>query len=186
LPPLSPPLPPSQDLQHSAQRLRGHPARLRRSLGAGLRRPQRMREHPARLPRSSGAAPGRPRTRPPPGSASGLAARCSAPRSHPPSRHGPPKTQHTKFSKPTHSPHPTNVKRYLSPRRFGPLPHHLATVRTPHPVVDGSGGFLHYGVLNLVDISLKIFIGLVEDLEVPAPFAGEHVHRPLTGDQGGI
>jgi hypothetical protein len=39
-------------------------------------------------------------------------------------------------------------------------------VRTPHPVVDGSGGFLHNGVLNLKDISLEIFIGLVEDLEV--------------------
>jgi hypothetical protein len=59
-------------------------------------------------------------------------------------------------------------------------------MRTPHPVVDGSGGFLHYGVLNLKDISLEIFIGLVEDLEVPAPFAGERIHRPLAGDQGGI
>jgi hypothetical protein len=42
-------------------------------------------------------------------------------------------------------------------------------VRTPHPVIDGSGGFLHYGVFNLVDISLKVFISLVEDLEVPTP-----------------
>ena len=40
-------------------------------------------------------------------------------------------------------------------------------MRTPHPVVDGSGGFLHYGVLNLVDISLKVFVSLVKDLEVP-------------------
>jgi hypothetical protein len=38
----------------------------------------------------------------------------------------------------------------------------------------------------LKDISLKIFIGLVDDLEVPAPFTGERVHRPLASDQGGI
>jgi hypothetical protein len=43
---------------------------------------------------------GRPRTRPPPGSAPGQAARCSTPRSHPPSRHVPPKTQHTNSAKP--------------------------------------------------------------------------------------
>jgi hypothetical protein len=78
----------------------GHQARLRRSLGASLRRPQRMRGHPARLPQSPGVAPGRPRTRPPPGSAPGQAARCSTPQSHPPSRHAPPKTQHTNSAKP--------------------------------------------------------------------------------------
>jgi hypothetical protein len=50
----------------------------------------------------------------------------------------------------------------------------------------GSGGFLHYRVLNLVDITLDILISLVEDLIVSAPFAGERVHRPLAGDQGGI
>jgi hypothetical protein len=55
-------------------------------------------------------------------------------------------------------------------------------MRTPHPVVEGPGGFLHNGLFDLIDISLKIFICLVEDLEVPAPFAGECVHRPLAGD----
>jgi hypothetical protein len=39
---------------------------------------------------------------------------------------------------------------------------------------------------DLIDISPKIFICLVEDLKVPAPFAGECVHRPLAGDQGGV
>jgi hypothetical protein len=116
-PPLAPPLlpllfppPPSWDLQHSAQQLRGHQARLRSPLGVGLRRPQRMRGLPVRLPQPPGLAPGRPQTRPPPGSAPGQAARCSTPRSHPPARHAPPKTKHTKFSKHTHNPHPTNVK----------------------------------------------------------------------------
>jgi hypothetical protein len=88
--PLAPPLlplsfpPPPRDLQHSAQQLRGHQARLRRPLGAGLRRPQRMRRHPVRLPQSPGSAPERPQTRPPPGSAPAQAARCSTPRSRRP------------------------------------------------------------------------------------------------------
>jgi hypothetical protein len=47
-----------------------------------------------------GAAPGRPRTRPPPGSTPGHAARCSTPRNHPPSRHAPPKTHHTNSANP--------------------------------------------------------------------------------------
>jgi hypothetical protein len=167
--PLSFPPPPPRDLQHSAQQLRGHQARLRRPLGEGLRRPQQMRRHPVRLPQSPGLAPGRPQARPLPGLAPGQAARCSTPRSRPPSRHAPPKTKHTKFSTHTHTAHIQQTQnkrtRYLSPHRLGPLPDHLATMRTPHPVVDGSSGFLHYGVLNLKDISLEIFIGLVEDLE---------------------
>src|SRR5688572_14298597 len=74
----------------------------------------------------------------------------------------------------------------MTPRCLGSLPDHLSTVGAPHPVVDGSGGFLHYRVLNLVDISLEILISLVEDLIVPAPFARERVHRPLAGNQGSI
>jgi hypothetical protein len=48
----------------------------------------------------SKAAPGRPRTQPPPGSTPGQAARCSKHRSHPPSRHAPPKTQYTNSANP--------------------------------------------------------------------------------------
>jgi hypothetical protein len=59
-------------------------------------------------------------------------------------------------------------------------------MQTPHPVIEGSGGLLHDGVFDFIDISLKIIICLVKDLEVTAPFAGKRVHRPLEGDQGGV
>jgi hypothetical protein len=116
-PPLAPPLlpllsPPPllRDLRHSAQLLRRHQVRLRRPLGAGLRRPQRVRRHTARLPQPPGSAPGRAQARPPPGLAPGQIACCSAPQSRRPSRHVPPKTKHTKLIKHTHSLHPTNTK----------------------------------------------------------------------------
>jgi hypothetical protein len=59
-------------------------------------------------------------------------------------------------------------------------------VGTPHPVEEGSRGFLHHRVLNLVNLALEILISLVEDLVVSAPFARQRVHRPFAGDQGGI
>jgi hypothetical protein len=189
LPPLSPPPPPSQDLRSSAQRLRGHQARLRRSLGAGLHRPQQPRGHPERLPQSPGAAPGRPRTRPPPGPAPGQAACCSTPRSHPPSRHAPPKTQHTNSA----NPHIAHIQQ--TPNKRQTLPEPSPSRPAPGPPRD------------LADpTSDRRWLRQIPSLWGPQPCrylaqnlhqlgrrpqsAGtlrrERVHRPLAGDQGGI
>jgi hypothetical protein len=94
-------------------------------LGAGLRRPQQMWGQPSRSLRSPGLAPGRPQSKPPQGSAPGLAARCSEPRSRPPARHAPPKAKHTQFSKPKHTPHTANAKQTTTlpePSKSRPAP----------------------------------------------------------------
>jgi hypothetical protein len=58
-------------------------------------------------------------------------------------------------------------------------------VRTPHPVEERPRRPLKHWVLDLEDFAFEAFIRLVEDLEMPAPLAGQSIHGPLTGDEGG-
>jgi hypothetical protein len=58
-------------------------------------------------------------------------------------------------------------------------------VGAPHPVKEGTRGVLHHRVFDLENLAPKIFIRSVEDLIVTAPLAGQRVHRPFAGDEGG-
>jgi hypothetical protein len=44
---------------------------------------------------------------------------------------------------------------------------------------------LKHGVLDLEDLTFKVFVILVEDLEMPAPLVGQSIHGPHAGDEGG-
>jgi hypothetical protein len=58
-------------------------------------------------------------------------------------------------------------------------------VRAPHPVEERPRRLLQHRVLDLEDFAFKVFVRLVEDLEMPAPLAGQSIHGPLAGDEGG-
>jgi hypothetical protein len=74
---------------------------------------------------------------------------------------------------------------YLIHCPVGPLPDCLTAVRTPHPVEESPHRPLKHRVLDLEDFTFEAFVRLVEDLEMPAPFAGQSIHGPLAGDEGG-
>jgi hypothetical protein len=58
-------------------------------------------------------------------------------------------------------------------------------VRTPHPIKECPRRLLHHRVFDLEDFTFKVFVRLVEDLVMPAPLAGQSIHGPLAGDEGG-
>ena len=58
-------------------------------------------------------------------------------------------------------------------------------MRAPHPVEERPCRMLQHEVLDLEDFTFKVFVRLVEDLEMPAPLAGQSIHGPLAGDEGG-
>jgi hypothetical protein len=74
---------------------------------------------------------------------------------------------------------------YLIHCPVGPLPDRLLTVRAPHPVEERPRRPLQNRVLDLEDFAFEAFVRLVEDLEMPAPLAGQSIHGPLAGDEGG-
>jgi hypothetical protein len=74
---------------------------------------------------------------------------------------------------------------YLINRPVGPLPDRLSAVRAPHPIEKHPRRPLQHQVLDLEDFTFEAFVRLVEDLKVPAPLAGQSIHRPLAGDEGG-
>src|SRR5690242_9497977 len=74
---------------------------------------------------------------------------------------------------------------YLLNCPVGPLLNRLSAVRAPHPVEERSHRPLQSQVLDLEDFAFEAFVRLVEDLEVSAPLAGQSIHSPLTGDEGG-
>jgi hypothetical protein len=59
-------------------------------------------------------------------------------------------------------------------------------MRTPHPIEECPRGILYHRVFDLKNFTLKVFIGLVEDLIVFKPLAGQRIHGPLACDEGGI
>jgi hypothetical protein len=66
-----------------------------------------------------------------------------------------------------------------------PLPDRFSVVRTPHPIEESPRRPLEHRVLDLEDFAFEALIGLVEDLKIPAPLAGQSIHDLLTGDEGG-
>jgi hypothetical protein len=74
---------------------------------------------------------------------------------------------------------------YLINRPVGPLSDRLSAVRAPHPVEERPRRPLQNQVLDLEDFAFEAFVRLVEDLEVPTPLAGQSIHGPLAGDEGG-
>jgi hypothetical protein len=74
---------------------------------------------------------------------------------------------------------------YLIQRPVRPLPDSLSAVRAPHPIEKCPNRPLQNRVLNLEDFTLEAFVRLVEDLEMPTSLAGQGIHGPLTGDEGG-
>jgi hypothetical protein len=74
---------------------------------------------------------------------------------------------------------------YLIHRPVRPLPDSLSTVRAPHPIKKCPSRPLQHRVLDLEDFTLEAFVRLVEGLEVPTPLAGQGIHGPIAGDEGG-
>jgi hypothetical protein len=74
---------------------------------------------------------------------------------------------------------------YLIHCPVGHLSDRLSVVRTPHPVEERPCRPLKHRVPNLEDLAFEAFVRLVEDLEMPAPLAGQGIHGPLAGDEGG-
>jgi hypothetical protein len=74
---------------------------------------------------------------------------------------------------------------YLIHCLVGPLPDRLSAVRTPHPVEERPRRPLKHRVLDLEDFAFEAFVRLFEDLKMPAPLAGQNIHGPLAGDEGG-
>jgi hypothetical protein len=74
---------------------------------------------------------------------------------------------------------------YLINRPVGPLPDRLSAVRASNPVEECSRRPLQSRVLDLEDFAFEGFVRLVEDLEMLSPLAGQSIHSPLTGDEGG-
>jgi hypothetical protein len=58
-------------------------------------------------------------------------------------------------------------------------------VRTPHPIEECPRRLLQHRVFDLEDFTFKVFVRLVEDLVMPAALAGQSIHGPLAGDEGG-
>jgi hypothetical protein len=58
-------------------------------------------------------------------------------------------------------------------------------MRTPHTIEECPRGILYHRVFDLKNFALKDFIGPVEDLIVFAPLAGQRIHGPFAGDEGG-
>jgi hypothetical protein len=74
---------------------------------------------------------------------------------------------------------------YLIHCPIGSLPDHLSAVRTPHPVEECPHRPLKHRVLDLENFAFEAFVRLVDDLEMPAPLAGQSIHGPLAGNEGG-
>jgi hypothetical protein len=74
---------------------------------------------------------------------------------------------------------------YLIHRPVRPLPVSLSAARAPHPIKKSPSRPLHHWVLDLEDFALEAFVRLVEGIKVPAPLAGQGIHGPLAGDEGG-
>jgi hypothetical protein len=94
--------------------------------------------------------------------------------------------QHTYSAKPRTRTHITTQNSlYLIYCPVRPLPDRFSTVRAPHPVEERPRRLLQHRVLDLEDFAFKVFVRLVEDLEMPAPLVGQSIHGPLVGDEGG-
>jgi hypothetical protein len=74
---------------------------------------------------------------------------------------------------------------YLIHCPIRPFSDSLSAVRAPHPIKKSPSRPLHHRVLDLEDFALEAFVRLVKGLEVPAPLAGQGIHGPLAGDEGG-